>query len=468
MGFFAKLKQNFPKDWPTRIVLVVLLAGAVVGAVYGYRLVGRLVGGTTAFTLPGDPILPEETSEAAEDGSVAQATTAPAADLPAPDPWDGTSRVNILVMGLDLRDTEDDDAAPRSDTMILLSLDPLNDTAAAIAIPRDMWVAVPGFGYYKINTAFRFGELYNLPGGGPELASRTVEEFLGVPVHFYAQIDFQAFVDLIDHINGIKITFDEPHTIDRRGKWNTVTLEPGTYVLDGEYTLAYARDRKSEGDDFDRSARQLDVILKIRDRILEFDQLPTLVRNAPAIYEDVSTGVRTNMSLDQIIQLAWKAMEIPQENIQMVVIGPEYIGIETSPDGLDILRPIPDRIRLLRDEVLGGGALGPVAEGDLATLVAEEAPTIRLVNASYQPDLAERTAAWLSEQGFEVLESTAGEEVTVSSVTVQGPAPYGLRLIAEAFGMTAGQITQSFNPDRSVADLVLVLGDDWAANNILP
>lgn len=468
MGFFEKLKQNFPKDWPTRIVLMVMLVGALIGAVYGYRLMARLVGGATAFTLPGDPILPEEVNDSTPGPEGVQATEAPGADLPAPDPWDGATRVNILVMGLDLRDTEDEDAAPRSDTMILLSLDPLNDTAAAIAIPRDMWVAVPDFGYYKINTAYRFGELYNLPGGGPELASRTVEEFLGVPVHFYARVDFQAFVDLIDHIDGIKVTFDEPYTIDRRGKWNTVTLEPGTYVLDGEYTLAYARDRKSEGDDFDRSSRQLDVILKIRDRILEFNQLPNLVRNAPAIYEDVSTGVRTNMSLDQIIQLAWKAMEIPKENIQMVVIGPEYVGIETSPDGLDILRPIPDRIRLLRDEALGGGALGPVDEADLTSLVADEAPTIRLVNASYQPDLAERTAAWLSDQGFEVVETTTGEGVAVSSIIIQGPAPYGLRLISEAFGFTTGRITQSFNPDRSVPDLVLVLGDDWAANNPLP
>ncbi len=92
----------------------------------------------------------------------------------------------------------------------------------------------PGFGYYKINSAYHFGELYDLPGGGPELASRTVEEFLGVPIDYYAQVDFQAFVDFVDHINGIKVTFDEPYTIDPRGPGNTVTLEPGTYVLDGD------------------------------------------------------------------------------------------------------------------------------------------------------------------------------------------------------------------------------------------
>jgi polyisoprenyl-teichoic acid--peptidoglycan teichoic acid transferase len=120
-----------------------------------------------------------------------------------------------------------------------------------------------------------------------------------------------------------------------------VTLEPGTYVLDGEYALALVRDRKSEGDDFDRSSRQMEVIMLIRQRILEFDQLPNLVLNAPLIYEDLSTGIRTNMSLNQLIQLAWKAREIPRENIQMRVIGSEYVTLEKSPDGLDILRPIP-------------------------------------------------------------------------------------------------------------------------------
>ncbi len=469
MSFFSKLKQTFPRDWPTRIFLIVLLALGVVGAFYSYRLVGRLVAGTTAFSLPGDPVLADEAEQTPVPGDESAPTSAPQASLPDPDPWDGTSRVNILIMGLDLRDDEAEDAAPRSDTMILLSMDPLNNTAAAIAIPRDMWVAIPGFGYYKINTAFRFGELYNLPGGGPELATRTVEEFLGVPIDFYAQIDFQAFVDFIDHINGIKITFDKPYTIDRRGKWNTVTLEPGTYVLDGEYTLAYARDRHSEGDDFDRSSRQMDVILKIRDRILEFNQLPTLVMNAPAIYQDLSTGIRTNMSLDQIIQLAWRAIDIPRENIRMVVIGPEYITIEKSPEGLDILRPIPDKIRLLRDEVFDtGGLLGPVSEGDLLSLVSQENARISVLNGSYQPGLAESTAAWLREQGFNVVEEgNAPDVTTVSEVTIQGPAPYALKWLVETFGMTAGRITNAFTPGAAV-DLVLVLGDDWAANNPIP
>lgn len=470
MKFFTRLKKNFPKDWLTRSLLPLMILLSVIVAFFLSKSVSGYVARTTAFSLPGDPILAEEGRETDSSGesSDPQGEDTPQIDLPDPDPWDGTSRVNLLLLGLDLRDVEDYDSAPRSDTMILLSMDPLNNTASAIAIPRDIWVPIPGFSYQKINVAYRFGELYDIPGGGPALAMKTVESFLGVPIDFYAQIDFQAFVDFIDHIHGLKVTFTEPITLDRRGANNTVTLEPDTYVLDGEYALAYARDRKTEGDDFDRSSRQMEVILKIRERILEFDQLPTLVMNAPAIYDDLSTGIRTNMSLNQVIQLAWKAREIPGENIEMVVIGPEYVTLEKSPDDLDILRPIPDKIRLLRDQVLNsGGVLGPVTDADLLTLVAEEGARVTLLNGSYQSDLVDITAEWMREQGLNVMGTGFSQETVMSSVTMQGAAPYALRWIIETFGMSGGQIKYDYLSDTEM-DIVLILGDDWASNNPMP
>jgi LCP family protein required for cell wall assembly len=474
MKLFKRVKENFPKDWPTRILLLVLILLAVVGTVFASRYVRKAVAQTTAFSLPGDPVV-ETTDESITgdpeniEATQSQSNRRPRADLPDPDPWDGSSRVNVLVMGLDLRDTEVGDTAPRSDTMILLSMDPLNNTAAAIAIPRDLWVSIPGFlDYQKINTAFRFGELYNIPGGGPALASQTVEQLLGVPIDFYVQIDFQAFVDFIDDIHGLRFTFTEPYKLDPRGEGNTEFIEPGEYVLDGELALAYARDRKSAGDDFDRSSRQMEVILKIRDRILELNQLPVLVANAPSIYSDLSTGIRTNMGLDQMIQFAWKAREIPVENIQMVVIGPEYITIEKSPDGLDILRPIHDKIRLLRDEVLGtGGVIGPVTTGNLADLVAQENARISVLNGTYQADLGTRTAAWLRDQGFNVVEEGNAQYTIYSSVTLQGSVPYSLKFLVDSFSLTAGRITNTYTPNAST-DIILILGDDWAANNPMP
>ena len=121
---------------------------------------------------------------------------APQVDLPPT--WDGASRINILFIGLDYREWQENDGPPRTDTMILFTVDPLTKTAGMLSIPRDLWVNIPGFGYSRINTAYPSGEGAQLPGGGAGLAMKTVEQLLGVPVHYYAQIDFGTFVDLVN------------------------------------------------------------------------------------------------------------------------------------------------------------------------------------------------------------------------------------------------------------------------------
>jgi LCP family protein required for cell wall assembly len=472
MRLFEKIKHNFPKDRPTQIILALMVILAIVGAFFGFRIARRIVSTNETFSLPGDPVLAaaEEETEATSEGdpeSTPKPTTALAANLPTPEPWDGVSRVNVLVMGLDYRDWEAGET-PRTDTMILLTLDPLNNTAGMISIPRDLWVSIPGFDYGKINTAYYLGEVYNLPGGGPGLAARTVEELLGVPVHYYAQIDFQAFVDFIDNIDGVKIYFEEEMVLDRRGKWNTVTVGPGAVTLPGEYALAYARTRSSEGGDFDRATRQQILIMAIRDRILDFNMMPRLVSNAPMIYEDLAAGINTNMSLNEAIKLAWSGLDVNRDSISQVVISNEYVTFGKSPDGLDILKPIPDKIRLLRDEVFGtGGALGPVANGDILELVTQEGARVSVRNGSYQAGLAASTAAWLREQGFNIVEETNADYAVYSQIYVYNGTPYALRWLSETMGVTTSNIYNQFDPNAAY-DIVVVLGDDWAGNNPIP
>ena len=99
--------------------------------------------------------------------------------------WDGNGRVTVLVMGLDARDTEAGEPA-RTDSMILFSMDPATHTAGMLSIPRDLWVNIPGYYEDKLNTAYFKGEADGLPGGGPGLAVKTVEEFVGVPINYFA------------------------------------------------------------------------------------------------------------------------------------------------------------------------------------------------------------------------------------------------------------------------------------------
>lgn len=469
MSFFKNIANKFPKDRPTQIILAALLLLALVGGFFGFRTVRNVVATNQTFSLPGDPVLraPRGDENGDESDDPLFTDSVPAASLPSPDPWDGISRVNILLMGLDFRDWEAGDT-PRTDTMILLTFDPLSNTAGMLSIPRDLWVPIPGFEYNKINTAYYLGEVYNLPGGGPGLAVKTVEEFLGVPIQYYAQIDFQAFVDFIDHIHGIKLTFDEPMLLDPRGQNNSIVIEPGTYTLPGELALAFVRSRTGEGADFDRAQRQQKFIMAFRDRILEFDMMPTLVANAGKIYNDVSGGIHTNMTINEVIKLAWSVLDIDRSAIQSRVISAEYVTMAESDDGLDILRPVPDRIRLLRDEIFSeGDILGPVAQGEMSEIIAEEGARVSVRNASSHAGLATRTAEWLREQGFNVIEETNAEYTVFSQIFVYNSTPYALRFFAESAGISSINIYYNDEVDPGF-DLILVLGDDWANNNPMP
>jgi LCP family protein required for cell wall assembly len=466
MKWFKRIADRFPKDWPSRIVLILLVVLALVGAFYVYGLTRHLVATNETFSIPGDPVIQEKNSAEGIEGAPAP-TEIPAASLPTPEPWDGVSRVNVLVMGLDYRDWEAGEV-PRSDTMLLFTLDPVKKTAGMISIPRDLWVSIPGFEHGKINTAYYLGEVNNLPGGGAGLAAQTVEELLGVPIHYYAQIDFQAFVDFIDHIKGVRLTFDEPMEIDLRGDDDPLTIEPGVVTLPGEYALAFVRSRSTEGGDFDRAQRQQMLIMAVRDRILEFDMMPNLVAKAPEIYSDLAAGINTNMNLNQAIKLGWSVLDIDRDNISQVIISNEYVTLGKSPDGLDILKPIPDKIRLLRDEVFGtGAALGPIADGELLDLVAEEGALISVRNGSSQPGLAAKTAAWFREQGLNVVEEAEVEYAVYSQIHVYDGTPYALRWLSDTMSLTESSIYDNYDPNAQF-DLIVVLGDDWLTNNPMP
>ena len=468
MSLFRKIKEKFPKDRTTQIVLGVLILLGMVGAYFSFGFSRSLVATNQTFSLPGDPVLvDEDASDDLEVGQTPQPTEIPLAELPTPEPWDGVSRVNVLIMGLDYRDWEAGET-PRTDTMIVLTLDPLNKTAAMVSIPRDLWVSIPGFEHGKINTAYYLGEVYNLPGGGAGLAAKTVEQLLGVPVQYYAQIDFQAFIDFIDHIDGVRLTFDEPMVLDRLGKWNTVTIEPGVITLPGDYALAYVRARKTEGGDFDRSRRQQILMMAVRDRILEFNMMPKLVARAPEIYNDLAAGINTNMSLNEAIRLGWSVLELDRDKIGQYVISNEYVTLGKSPDGLDILKPIPDKIRLLRDEAFGdGAALGPVGAEDVLEGVAEEGARVAVWNGSYQDGMAAKTGAWLREKGFNVVEETSTEYTVTSSIYVYQGKPYALRWLSETMGVPSVNIYMQNETNPNV-DLVVVLGDDWVGQDPIP
>ena len=407
--------------------------------------------------------------------TIPQPTGKPPAILPTPDPWDGASRVTVLVMGLDYGDwaSEDRVGPPRSDTMILLTIDPVSLTAGILSIPRDLWVTMPGIeGYHKINTAHRFGELYNMPGGGPGLAMRTVEQVIGVPIQYYARIDFYAFENFIDEIGGVTVDVSEEIKVDPIGEHNTVILKPGKQTLDGPTALGYARNRYTEGGDFDRSDRQQQVILAILDKVMSPGNLPRLVSRAPALYESLGQGIKTNMTLQQAIQLAWLVQEMVQKGpgnaIIRGVIGNHEVVYGTAPDGQAIFKPIPSRIRELRDKIFATGISSPADQMDLDARVAEEAPRVSLVDNTGTAGVLERTTAYFQDHGIQVVSTSPGSFAYTSRITSYTGKPYTLQKLVDLMQIQSSQVIAKYDATSQV-DIAIELGADWTAVlNTLP
>ena len=398
----------------------------------------------------------------------------PESDLPPA--WDGASRITILLIGLDYRDWEVGQGAPRSDTMILFTIDPLTKTAGMLNIPRDMWVNIPGFGYSRINTAYSSGEGNKLPGGGPELARKTVEQFIGVPIQYYAQVDFNTFIQFIDMIGGVKIYNDERLVLDRlgSGKDKFILTCCGIRNLNGEKALAYARTRKTKNGDIDRAKRQQKLILAIRDKVLRPITFPSLIAKAPQLYEELSSGIRTNMPFETAIQLAVLAREIPETSIKQGVIDYTMASIDNvilGGEDASIMKPFPDKIRELRDRIFtSGGALNPLApQNDPTALMRADGARVRLLNGSFTPGLDVNTGNYFLAQGLAVTEvGTADRAYDRTTIILYSPKLYTLKYLQAVFGITSStQILIKPDPTSTV-DVEVRLGNDWANSNPMP
>jgi len=423
--------------------------------------------------------------------------------------------------------------------MILFTLDPSTKTAGMLSIPRDLWVDIPGgFGFYKINTAYFFGESQHAPDG-PTLAMQTVQNFLGVPIQYYIRIDFVAFIKLIDEIGGVQITPDMDISLKDTSNIisyfiNTNTgevlqnyvdpathknvldlmqcsncLEVGTqanrdtsdcpatplpkavpcrvesgaqilnltkgetYTLNGDQTLAYARNRYIEGEDYARASHQQQVVMAIKNQIMRLDMLPTLLVKAPALYTELSSGIHTNLTLDQALQLAVLVLNMPDDAITQAAIGESQVVPKriTLADGqvLDVAVPIPEEIRIVRDSIFtSGGTTSPMtANLDQTVKLQGEAAKVQVVNGSNTSGLESRTQTYLQSQGVNVVQTGNASYMANCEIDVFTSKPYTLAYLASLFGVSSNNIVSKYDPNSSV-DIVVILGDSWAASNPMP
>ena len=156
--------------------------------------------------------------------------------------------VNILVIGSDRRLGQPDVGA-RSDTLIVVRLDPKAKTISMLSVPRDLLVTIPGYGQNKINAAYSFG--------GAKLAVQTVRRLLGIPINHFIDVGFSGFTDVVNKLGGAYLMIDTRYYNNTAtDDWASINIEPGYQLLDGAQTLDFVRFRHDQNGDFTRIVRQ--------------------------------------------------------------------------------------------------------------------------------------------------------------------------------------------------------------------
>jgi len=355
------------KHWPSRVMLISLVLGVLVFVVLGNFTLHRMRQRAAALATPSAPVTvtqpePEITpTPAPDDASVATGddpSTEPPVATPLPPIRRNLARTTILLLGSDVRPK--DDGPWQTDTIMLLTLDPTTGQAGVLSIPRDLWVPIPDHLNGRINTAYYLGDAGDYAGGGPALAMETVRQNLGVAIQHYVRVDFQGFVKLIDLIGGIDVdverTIDDPNYPfwgpDGEEVYGQLYIEAGPHHFDGDMALKYARTRYNGGD-IERARRQQQVARAVLKRVTDLHLLPDLLNNAAELYATLQASMQTDMSLDVIGKLATQALQVDRATIRFRVIDHTCVRPWTTPNGGQVLLPLWDKIRPLRDEIFG-------------------------------------------------------------------------------------------------------------------
>lgn len=368
--------------------------------------------------------------------------------------WEKKEPVNILLIGLDEREGVEES---RADTQIIVHIDPVARTAAMVSLPRDLWVEIPGYGQDRINAAYKEGEKVE-PGSGPSLTKATVRENFGVPIDYYALVNFQGFEQVVDTIGGVTLDVPRP-LVDNSYPFQEfgatrIYIPGGLQHMDGYTALQYARSRHVDSD-IGRNSRQQQVLLAIKDKALSLDLLAYL----PELATQLGDAVRTDLTPIQVGSLAQLSRSIGADALQTVVIDATMIRQTTLPSGAVVLLPRWDVIRPRITQAFSDPRLG------------NEAARLSVKNGTWTSGTARKVRDLLAARGVYVADlSNAADRGKHPSTTITdytaGEKPHTLQAITTLLGIPPDEIKRAPANQAPVAadgkrvDILIMVGDD--------
>lgn len=370
---------------------------------------------------------------------------------------EGDGRVNILMLGIGGGDHE---GASLSDTIMVISLDPKTKDVAMLSVPRDLYVKIKTGEYGKINQANA--------DGGPTLAKQVVQTVLGVPIHYYLQVDFSGFKQAVDAVGGIDLTVaealsDPEYPCDNDQYRSCGYYQPaGQFHMNGTQALKYARCRKGTcGLDFGRAARQQQVLVALRQKALQISTLTNPVK-LTALINAVGDHVKTDLQLNEIEELASIAKDVDPSKIvnkvlntdadNYLVFGPDSLGagsVEIPKAGLFDYSAIQDFVKnIFVDHYITG-----------------ENARIEVQNGSGVAGVGAKVVASLQAAHYNVGQAVTADSVTAKTVIYDytgGKKSYTINYLEKRFGVKAQKVAApSASPGTVTPEIRIIIGSDY-------
>ncbi len=361
--------------------------------------------------------------------------------------------INVLVMGVD-RVPEAEPGSPesftgRSDTLLLLHLDPRQEAVSVLSIPRDTQVEVPNYGLTKINHA-------NWMGGPALIRSVLQHNFNDVPVDRYIRVNTGAFREIVDAVGGVRVFVPKPMQYTDNTQGLKIDLAEGWQTLNGDQAEQFARFRHDEYGDIGRVQRQQTLLKALRKRLTQ----PTIVARVPQLLDIFGRYVDTNLSSEEMLALVRFGLKLTPEELKMVMLP----GRASEVGEFNASYWLMDEDK--RDQILADyfdtKAIARTYTGwdDVSTERSPYDIRIAVQNASLEEDQGYRMAESLRELGFSdvyVVDDWPDINSNTEIIVQQGDLK-AADLVRDRLGL--GQVDSASTGDLE-SEITVRVGSDW-------
>jgi LCP family protein required for cell wall assembly len=411
-----------------------LLRGVAIGTT---AIVSTIVGATAAMMVPlPSAIAPQQEGQISIQNVLHQSLN-----------YQITRPINILVMGIDLPMDLPPGKIPhvfagRSDTMLLVRLDPTTESVNVLSIPRDTQVLLPDEGIEKINHA-------NVVGGAKFAAQVVSQNLNGVTIDRYVRVSTGAFRELVDLVGGVRVFVPEPMQYEDVTQKLKIDLQEGWQVLGGEQAEQFARFRNDQYGDVGRVQRQQQLLRALREKLTN----PAMIARLPQAIQLFNRYIDTNLSSDELLALADFGMGLQQDNFRMVMLPGRF----SAPEEFEASYWIADPIAMdqVMHEYFDLSSVAVLSQHHSSTDLR-----IAIQNASGDPEMGSKMLAYLQDQGFHnayVVEDWPDFQTETQIIAQRGDLQ-GASTLGTIMGV--GKVISASTGDLE-SDLTIRVGTDW-------